>query len=88
MVGGRQSRAAEGEESALTDIQYTQLMPQTGKSNNVICTGGSHIYYPICPPGGGWKYYNNRQHHDAHVKNFRIDIVGRLLGTSHTQIEK
>lgn len=26
-----------GEDSALTDVQYTQLMPQAGKSNNIIC---------------------------------------------------
>lgn len=49
------------EASALTDIQYTQLMPQTGNSNNIICAGGAHIYYPICPTGGGGKDQHGRQ---------------------------
>lgn len=77
-----------GEDSVLTDVQYTQLMPQAGKSNNIICTGGSHIYYPICPSGGGWKYCNSSQHRNAHVKNFIMDIVRQLLAMPGIQIEK
>lgn len=54
-----------GEESVtLTDIQYTQLKPPTGSSNIIIRAGRSHIYYPICPTGGGGggKYQHSRQH--------------------------
>lgn len=48
------------EASTLTDIQYTQLMPQTGNSN-IIRAGKSHIYYPICLMAGGGKDQHSRQ---------------------------
>lgn len=32
-----ESGVGGGEDSAQTDVQYTQLMPQAGKSNNIIC---------------------------------------------------
>lgn len=39
-LGGSESGGRE-DAAALTDIQYTQLMPRTGKFNNIISTAGS-----------------------------------------------
>lgn len=80
-LGGSESGGRE-DTTALTDIQYTQLKPQTGKSNNIISMAGSQfIYYPICPPaGGGWEYGNSSQSSNARIWNLGTRRVRRLRG--------
>lgn len=83
-TGGSECAVEGGREdaAALTDIQYTQLMPRTGKSNNIICAAGSQfIYYPICPPAhGGFEYGNSSQSCNARIRNLGTRRVRRLRG--------
>lgn len=56
-------------------------MPQTGNSNNIICAGRSHIYYPICPTGGGGKDQQSRQQQRPSQEFQRIFVeLGGTLG--------
>lgn len=64
--------------STLTDIQYTQLMPQTGDSNNIICAGRSHIYYPICPTGGGKDQHRRQQQQSPEFQRIFVELGGTL----------